>query len=184
MKVSPSILDRIGQTPMVRLHRVAAHLPVPVLADLVERGVVAGVKDSSTNLTGFRQLVLAGGGRADVAYFSGSDGLLDAALQVGANGSVAGLANVAPELFVAALRAHRSGDAAALADAQRRIVTLTGLYTAADPGTGLLGVLLFDGVQRRLRNLGAVVEGQRNQQSGSLQHSIIVSSAILRASEI
>ena len=115
MKVSPSILDRIGQTPMVRLHRVAAHLPVPVLADLVERGVVAGVKDSSTNLTGFRQLVLAGGGRADVAYFSGSDGLLDAALQVGANGSVAGLANVAPELFVAALRAHRSGDAAALA---------------------------------------------------------------------
>ena len=116
---------------------VGYELPVAVLADLVERGVVAGIKDSSTNLTGFRQLVLAGGGRSDVAYFSGSDGLLDAALQIGANGSVAGLANVAPELFVAALRAHLGGDAAGLADAQRLIVALTGLYTTSDPGTGL-----------------------------------------------
>jgi cysteine synthase len=31
MSVSPSILDRIGNTPMVRLAHVAAHLPVPVL---------------------------------------------------------------------------------------------------------------------------------------------------------
>jgi cysteine synthase len=31
MSTSPSILDRIGNTPMVRLQRVAANLPVPVL---------------------------------------------------------------------------------------------------------------------------------------------------------
>lgn len=116
---------------------VGYELPVAVVVDLVERGVVAGIKDSSTNLTGLRQLVLAGGGRSDAAYFSGSDGLLDAALQIGANGSVAGLANVAPELFVAALRAHRDADPGQLADAQRRIVTLTDLYTTSDPGTGL-----------------------------------------------
>src|SRR3954468_23959565 len=31
MSVSPSILERVGNTPLVRLNRVAAGLPVPVL---------------------------------------------------------------------------------------------------------------------------------------------------------
>ena len=116
---------------------VGYDLPAEVLVDLIERGVVAGIKDSSANLAGFRRVVIAGSPASDIAYFSGSDGLLDAALHIGANGSVAGLANVAPELFVQAVSAHRSGDLAALATAQNRIVTLTGLYTIADEGAGL-----------------------------------------------
>lgn len=116
---------------------VGYDLPAEVLVDLVARGVVTGVKDSSANLAGFRQLVMAGEPESGVAYFSGSDGLLDAALQIGANGSVAGLANVAPELFVEAVSAHLSGEVAALAEAQRRIVVLTRLYTTSDSGAGL-----------------------------------------------
>lgn len=116
---------------------VGYDLPPDVVVDLIARGVVAGLKDSSANLAGFRRIVMGDTGSASAAYFSGSDGLLDAALQIGANGSVAGLANVAPELFVQAVQAHLAGDTAGLGAAQQRIVTLTGLYTTSDPGTGL-----------------------------------------------
>lgn len=138
---------------------VGYELPVPVVAELIERGVVAGLKDSSANLTGLRQLLEATDNRGDVAYFSGSDGLLDAALQVGANGSVAGLANVAPELFAAALAAHAAGDAAGLAEAQARVFTLTRLYTTADPQTGLNSTQLGS-IKTALKLQGAIDNDQ------------------------
>src|SRR5207253_3406794 len=45
MSTPPSILDRIGHTPMVRLDRVAAHLPVPVLGKCEFLNPGGSVKD-------------------------------------------------------------------------------------------------------------------------------------------
>ena len=110
-------------------------LPAPVIGGLIADGVLAGVKDSSSDLQSFRSLVASEPSK-DALYFSGSDGMLDLALTAGANGSVAGLANVAPEYFVQALAAHAAGDQAALAGIQGRICRLTELYGLADPGAG------------------------------------------------
>src|SRR5262249_18706271 len=45
MSASPSILDRVGSTPMVRLDRVAAGLPVPVLGKCEFLNPGGSVKD-------------------------------------------------------------------------------------------------------------------------------------------
>src|SRR5690242_6667799 len=45
MNTAASILDRIGKTPMVRLHRVAAGLPVPVLGKCEFLNPGGSVKD-------------------------------------------------------------------------------------------------------------------------------------------
>jgi len=109
-------------------------LPPAVVQELISDGVIAGVKDSAGDLPAFRLMIAPEG---SAAYFSGSDGTLDRALDAGANGSVAGLGNVAPGLFVRALTAHAVGDLAALAEAQGHLTRLTGLYKIADPGAGL-----------------------------------------------
>ncbi len=45
MDTSPSILDRIGRTPMVRLSQIAAGLPVPVLGKCEFLNPGGSVKD-------------------------------------------------------------------------------------------------------------------------------------------
>ncbi len=99
-----------------------------LMAGLIADGIVAGVKDSSPDLEGFGA-VASQGDPDQAAYFSGSDAMFGAALDAGANGAVAGLSNVAPELFIAGLAAHRRGDRSELAALQARITKLTEVYT-------------------------------------------------------
>jgi 4-hydroxy-tetrahydrodipicolinate synthase len=135
---------------------LAARSPVPVLAynipsnvgyalsaglmqQLLTEGTVAGIKDSSPDLTAFRQVTTAvTETRLDPGplLFTGSDALLDCALDAGANGAVPGLANVAPDLFVAALRAHRDGDRIRLREIMRTLGLLVRLYQPTDPQAG------------------------------------------------
>jgi 4-hydroxy-tetrahydrodipicolinate synthase len=145
-------------------------LPTAVVAGLLDRGVIAGIKDSSADLAGLRDIVASTPPGAQRLYFTGSDGLLDCALHVGANGAVAGLANVVPDRFVEAVSAHRTGDMAAVTRAQAAISHLTRLYvpTDADSGTNstqlgsiktalrLLGVIADDAVSVPMRRSSAV----------------------------
>jgi 4-hydroxy-tetrahydrodipicolinate synthase len=131
-------------------------LPPLLIQELIADGVIAGVKDSAGDLKAFRQMV---GPEGDAAYFSGSDGTLDLALDAGANGSVAGLGNVAPGLFVRALTAHAAGDRAGLAAAQGHLARLTGLYAIADPGAGLNSTQL--GSIKTALMLQGVIESDR-----------------------
>lgn len=109
---------------------LAAHSPVPVLAydipsavhtklptdvvlELAADGVVAGLKDSSGDLAGFRAVVT--GARADSSLtgftvLTGSELLIDSALAMGADGSVPGLSNVDPAGYVRLDRLCRDGD--------------------------------------------------------------------------
>ncbi len=104
---------------------------------------MVGIKDSSPELGGFRQVsTLLSELPSNPLLFTGSDALLDCALDCGANGAVPGLANVAPGSFVQALAAHRQGDRVLLAEIMRMLGTLVRLYRPSDPlaGPNALGV--------------------------------------------
>ncbi|MFI8187590.1 dihydrodipicolinate synthase family protein [Streptomyces sp. NPDC085946] len=133
--------------------RVAAASPVPVLAydipsavhtelparlvlELAADGVLAGLKDSSGDLAGFRAVVTGAREHPDLASFSvltGSELLVDAALALGADGAVPGLANVDPHGYVRLDRLHRAGDAEGARAEQERLCALFGLVSAGDP---------------------------------------------------
>ncbi|EYT80984.1 MULTISPECIES: dihydrodipicolinate synthase family protein [unclassified Streptomyces] len=141
--------------------RVAAASPVPVLAhdipaavhtklpaalvlELAGEGVLAGLKDSSGELDGFREV--AAGVRADsrTAGFSvltGSERLVDVALALGADGAVPGLANVDPHGFVRLYRLARAGDAQGARAEQERLCALFALTRTGGPGPAAPGPL-------------------------------------------
>ncbi|MFI6205002.1 dihydrodipicolinate synthase family protein [Streptomyces sp. NPDC051041] len=133
--------------------RIAAACPVPVLAydipsavhtklpaglvlELAADGVLAGLKDSSGDLGGFREVVTGVRARPGVTGFSvltGSELIVDAALAVGADGAVPGLANVDPHGYVRLDRLHRSGDRDGARAEQERLCALFGLVDVGDP---------------------------------------------------
>lgn len=133
---------------------LATHSPVPVLAynipsnvgyaltagqmqQLLLEETVIGIKDSSPDLTSFRQVTAAVAGMDPLPLlFTGSDALLDCALDSGANGAVPGLSNVAPDLFVQALTAHRLGDRRRVQEIMRQLGVLVRLYLTTDPAAG------------------------------------------------
>ncbi|EPD31287.1 dihydrodipicolinate synthase family protein [Gleimia europaea] len=74
-------------------------------------GVLAGVKDSSGDDVSFRYLTMAN----DLAghplqVFTGHEVVVDGAYLSGADGSVPGLANVNPDLYVEQWKAYQAGD--------------------------------------------------------------------------
>ncbi|MFF4485224.1 dihydrodipicolinate synthase family protein [Streptomyces sp. NPDC001544] len=133
--------------------RVAAVCPVPVLAydipvsvhtklspelvlELAADGVLAGLKDSSGDLGGFREVVTGVRGRPDLGGFSvltGSEVVVDAALALGADGAVPGLANVDPEGYVRLDRLYRAGDRDAARAEQERLCALFRMVGVGDP---------------------------------------------------
>ncbi|MFR0352491.1 dihydrodipicolinate synthase family protein [Streptomyces sediminimaris] len=117
---------------------VAVHtkLPAGVVLDLAADGVLAGLKDSSGDLAAFREVVTGARDRHDVRGFSvltGSELLVDAALALGADGAVPGLANVDPHGYVRLDRLCRAGDRRGARAEQERLCALFGLVRAGDP---------------------------------------------------
>ena len=111
--------------------KVHTKLSSALVARLAHAGVIAGIKDSSGDLDGFREVRLA---TADVPGFSlitGSDSFADAALSLGAAGMIAGLANVDPHGYVRLYDAARRGDHDAARAEQDRLFTLRRMCTVA-----------------------------------------------------
>ncbi|MFC7841252.1 dihydrodipicolinate synthase family protein [Streptomyces sp. NPDC057382] len=118
---------------------VAVHtkLPAEVVLELAADGVLAGLKDSSGDLAGFRSVVTGARDHRAVFGFSvltGSELLVDAALAMGADGAVPGLGNVDPAGYVRLDRLHRAGDLRGARAEQERLCALFGLVSAGDPG--------------------------------------------------
>lgn len=119
---------------------VAVHTKLS-LADLVPLatdGVIAGVKDSSGDDVGFRRLALALRDVPDISLFTGHEVCVDAALMMGADGAVPGLANVDPHGYVALAHAASAGDWDAARREQDRLTDLFGIVEAA-PATRYSG---------------------------------------------
>lgn len=82
-----------------------------MLVRLGQEGVIDGVKDSSGDDVGFRQLVRANArAGAPLSLLTGHEVVVDGAYLSGADGAVPGLANVSPEPFVEQWRAAQAGD--------------------------------------------------------------------------
>ncbi|WP_328223033.1 dihydrodipicolinate synthase family protein [Streptomyces sp. NBC_00104] len=111
---------------------VAVHtkLPADVVLELARDGVIAGLKDSSGDLAGFRTVVV--GARTDSALtgfsaLTGSELITDSALALGADGAVPGLANVDPAGYVRLDRLFRAGDRDRARAEQERLCALFGM---------------------------------------------------------
>ncbi|OIJ64897.1 dihydrodipicolinate synthase family protein [Streptomyces mangrovisoli] len=116
---------------------VHSKLPAPLVLDLAAEGVLAGLKDSSGDLAGFREVVTGARERPGVSGFgvlTGSELLVDSALALGADGAVPGLANVDPHGYVRLVRLCRAGDWQRARAEQERLCALFGLVEAGDPG--------------------------------------------------
>lgn len=114
---------------------VRTHIPLPagLLAELAAEGTIVGVKDSSNDDVGFRQLARATRDVEGFSLFTGHEVVCDGALLSGAHGLVPGLANVDPAGYVRLYQAARGGDWETARKEQDRLVDLFSIVTVADP---------------------------------------------------
>lgn len=105
-------------------------LPASVLLALGERGVLAGVKDSSGDETSLRRLVLDR--PAGFTVMTGSELTVDSALSFGVDGVVPGLGNVDPAGYVRIFDAVAAGEPAAAKVEQDRLFRLFEIIEMAD----------------------------------------------------
>ncbi|MFJ9904107.1 dihydrodipicolinate synthase family protein [Streptomyces sp. NPDC101152] len=114
---------------------VAVHtkLPAGLVLELAAEGTIAGLKDSSGDLAAFREVVTGARALPGFSALTGSELLVDAALALGADGAVPGLANVDPHGYVRLDRLFRAGDLDGARAEQERLCALFGLVGVGDP---------------------------------------------------
>ncbi|MFE1287015.1 dihydrodipicolinate synthase family protein [Streptomyces sp. NPDC058751] len=145
-RTHPAEIDRHFRT-------IAARAPLPLFAydlpasvhtklspelvlELASDGVLAGLKDSSGDLGGFRAVVTGVRGRPGAGGFSaltGSEVVVDSALALGADGVVPGLANVDPVGYVRLYELCAAGDQRRARAEQERLCELFGVVGVGDP---------------------------------------------------
>ncbi|HEX3792543.1 MAG TPA: dihydrodipicolinate synthase family protein [Pseudonocardiaceae bacterium] len=108
-------------------------LPPSTVVELARDGIIAGLKDSSGDLAGFRT-VLAGTRGLPFTCLSGSEVLADLAIACGGHGLVPGLGNVDPHGYVRLFRAAAAGDLATAQAEQERLTRLFGIIEVGDRG--------------------------------------------------
>jgi 4-hydroxy-tetrahydrodipicolinate synthase len=106
-------------------------LPRAAVEQLAIAGTIAGLKDSSGDLTAFRQ-ILASTAATGLRVFTGSETVTDLALQLGAHGQVPGLSNVDPDGYVRLGRAADACDWVAAAAEQGRLLRVFAIVDVAD----------------------------------------------------
>jgi dihydrodipicolinate synthase/N-acetylneuraminate lyase len=145
--MAPQYFVFAGDEPVAEhLHAVASSIAAPVVLynlpsatqnpitpEVVEAVAglpnVVALKDSSADWDAYTRLAGAAK-RHGLAVFQGAERLIARSLNHGADGVVAGIANLDPQLVTAAINAAAAGDRATLAQAQGRIDTLFQLYQA------------------------------------------------------
>jgi 4-hydroxy-tetrahydrodipicolinate synthase len=107
--------------------------PATVVA-LAEEGTICGLKDSSGDFQGFRE-VLMRTRQLPFRAFTGSELIVDSCLHMGAHGSVPGLANVFPTEYVRLYHLATAGDWGGAAAVQERLLAcFRELIAQGDPG--------------------------------------------------
>jgi 4-hydroxy-tetrahydrodipicolinate synthase len=116
---------------------VHTKLPAELVGELAADDVLAGLKDSSGNIDGFRAAIAATGGVPSFRAYTGSEVHADLALLSGGHGIVPGLGNVDPAGFVRLYEAARRGDWTAAMAEQDRLRRLFGLVGVGEGRMGL-----------------------------------------------
>ncbi|NUW42287.1 dihydrodipicolinate synthase family protein [Nonomuraea rhodomycinica] len=101
---------------------VHTKLPAALLLELAAEGVLAGVKDSSGDDGGLREVILGRG--PGFSVLTGSEVTVDSALWMGADGVVPGLGNVDPHGYVRLAACAGRGEWEAARQEQERLVRL------------------------------------------------------------
>lgn len=142
---------------------IAYDLPVCVhvklgrqtVVTLAREGTIAGVKDSSGDDGAFRYALLDLADRPDVFLMTGSEIVVDSALQMGAHGVVPGLANVDPAGYVRLWDAAQRGDWQAARQEQERLCRLFEIVWVAS-GRVSGGASGVGGFKTAMRSLGII----------------------------
>jgi 4-hydroxy-tetrahydrodipicolinate synthase len=116
----------------------------PALAGELARAGFAGMKDSTGDLARHQAYLGAVGSDSGFEVYTGTEPLMLASVRAGATGSINGLSNFRPELFVALRDALEAGDEAAAGRAQDEIAQLKE-YVRAEEST-------VAAVKRRVRD--------------------------------
>jgi 4-hydroxy-tetrahydrodipicolinate synthase len=114
---SPALLYNIPQCTHQRL-------APSMVATLAAEPRVLGIKDSAGDIEAFLEFVAIKRRRPAFKILQGSEPLMAPSLEHGGDGLIPGLANVAPQLFVALRRAAAGGDEATCRLIQERVVAL------------------------------------------------------------
>ncbi len=96
---------------------------------LAEIPNIRGYKDSSGLMCDLHEVILALGSREDFSIFVGPEELLAEAVLFGADGGIAGGANIHPELFVRMYNAAKADDLATVRNLQQKIYQQRQLYS-------------------------------------------------------
>ncbi|MEU0520833.1 dihydrodipicolinate synthase family protein [Streptosporangium sp. NPDC006007] len=144
-RVHPVEVDRHFRAvkAAVGLPMLAYDVPVSVhtklaadrILSLAADGVVDGLKDSSGDDAGFRQVVLGAAGLPGFSALTGHEVVVDAMMLAGADGAVPGLGNVDPHGYVRLLRACAEGRWTDARAEQDRLTRLFRIVEAASPAT-------------------------------------------------
>lgn len=128
------LISRAVDVPVIAYDIPSAtntRLPRSAIVELARSGTIAGLKDSSGDLTAFRQILLATAD-TDLRVFTGSETVTDLALRLGAHGQVPGLGNVDPDGYVRLGRAAAAGDWLTANAEQERLLRLFSIIDVAD----------------------------------------------------
>jgi 4-hydroxy-tetrahydrodipicolinate synthase len=115
---------------------VKTKLAAATVRMLAEDGLIMGIKDSSGDLAGFRDMLIATQHLPGFRALTGSEHYVDAAMLVGGHGGVLGLGSVIPSTYVAIYDAVIGGDWARAGVLQKQaIAALQMIYSAASGGS-------------------------------------------------
>ena len=125
------------------------------IVTLAQEGTIIGLKDSSGDDGNFRYALSDLAGNKDVFLMTGSEIVVDNALQMGAHGVVPGLANVDPAGYVRLWDAAQRGDWNAARKEQERLCRLFEIvWVAAGRVSG--GATGVGGFKTAMRSLGVI----------------------------
>ncbi|MBX5140072.1 dihydrodipicolinate synthase family protein [Rhizobium lentis] len=119
---------------------------------LAKEGTIVGIKDSSGDDGNFRYVLLDLVDNEDVFLMTGSEIVVDTALQMGAHGVVPGIANVDPHGYVRLWDAAQRGDWVAARKEQERLCRLFEIVSvgAGRVSGGAAGIGAFKAAMKRL----------------------------------
>lgn len=131
-------------------------IELQTMLTLAEEGTIIGAKDSSGDVVSFRRLLVKR--PQGFKLFTGSELLVDSVLQQGADGTVPGLANVAPELFVQLYNQWQAGEHANVLATQERIVRLFDMFIA--PGGAFQAGYFLNAMKTAMKLRGIIASSR------------------------
>ncbi|MGW6279593.1 dihydrodipicolinate synthase family protein [Kribbella sp. NPDC055071] len=141
---------------------VHSKLSADLLLQLASDGVLAGLKDSSGDEGGLRNVILRARDRGDITDFSvltGSELTADNALWMGADGMVPGLGNVDPRGYARLFDHAVAGEWEEARTEQERLVRLFELIGVGDPARMGMSSSALGAFKAALQLLGVIQHG-------------------------